>query len=78
MAITPATSAAPPWSGVKFTCSQCTAEWQLEAADRCEFVYAFPDAPTRFVAPPCPTPGCGYVNVIELRVDEPTQEGNAS
>jgi hypothetical protein len=61
IAITPATSAAPPWSGVKFTCSQCKAEFQLEAADNCE-----PSGKNEFWTPQCPTPGCGHINVIEI------------
>jgi hypothetical protein len=66
IAITPATSAAPPWSGVKFTCAKCTAEWQLEAADRCEAI----EGCELLTAPRCPNPGCGHVSIIDLRVDE--------
>jgi hypothetical protein len=66
IAITPATSAAPPWTGVKFTCAKCTAEWQLEAADRCGAI----EGGEQLIAPRCPTPGCGHVNIINGRAKE--------
>jgi hypothetical protein len=76
--ITPAESPAPPWTGKKFTCEKCTAEWQLEAADQCELRIVVNDHLHAYNTPPCPTPGCGHINVIEIRVDEPIQEANAS
>jgi hypothetical protein len=78
IAITPATSAAPPWSGVKFTCSQCKAEFQLEAADNCKLRLVVDDSLRSYDTPPCPAPGCGHINIIELLSNEPIQEANAS
>lgn len=77
ISIMPATDPAPPWTGVKFTCAQCTGEFQLEAADNCELRLVVNENLRAYDTPSCPTPGCGHINVIELRVED-SIEGNPS
>jgi hypothetical protein len=62
--LAPSDAPPPPWTGVKFTCEQCGAEYQLEAADSCELRLILNDRPKIYTTPPCRD--CGRVNVIEL------------
>ena len=82
--ITPAETPAPPWTGMKFTCEKCKGEFQLEAADKCELRLVVNDHLRAYNTPPCPDYDsmrgtfCEHINVIELRVEEPDMEANAS
>ncbi len=53
----------PPWAGVKFTCKKCRAEYQLEAADKCELRTRKPTFAS-YHTPPCWD--CEHVNVITI------------
>jgi hypothetical protein len=80
-------SAPPPWTGLKFTCASCSAEFQLEAADVLEEVPSASDEKRRtFLSPNCWTCDARTVIGIEV-VDRPekraaagteTTEGNPS
>lgn len=59
VAITVDPTPAPPWTGVRFTCGTCSAEFQLEAADECKEIDR-----GEFLAPDCWT--CGQVNAIQI------------
>jgi hypothetical protein len=56
-------SPAPPWTGVKFTCNACSAEFQLEAADGCALHATLIDY-FLYEAPGCWN--CGRVNLIRI------------
>ena len=84
----PVTTPAPRWTGVKFTCSECTGEFQLEAADVCLPTTCTTPGFAAYKTPACRTPGCGHKTIIviprPLRTDdqeqdhEHEQEGNPS
>ncbi|HWM26565.1 MAG TPA: hypothetical protein VNP98_17240 [Chthoniobacterales bacterium] len=77
ISITPATKPPPPWSGVKFTCDKCQAEYQLEAGDQCIEQLRMEFESRKFATPACWD--CEHVNIITLCVhDEPEIEGNPS
>lgn len=63
--ITPSTTPAPPWAGVKFTCFGCKAEYQLEAADYCTEC-GRPEGKVFFITPPCRD--CGKSSIITVAV----------
>jgi hypothetical protein len=64
MQITVADTPAPPWTGLKFTCEKCQGEFQLEAADPCSLRLVLNDHLKTHNTPPCPTEGCGQINVV--------------
>lgn len=59
--LTPATTPPPVWAGLKFTCANCTAEFQLEAADDCKPIDGTIAA---YLTPRCWN--CGQAAVIEI------------
>lgn len=75
ISITPAIDPAPPWTGVKFTCSECLGEFQLEAADRCTWFRLNPDSSRTYVTPACPTPGCVAINLFDLPAEKFPESG---
>lgn len=68
IAITPATDPAPPWTGKKFTCSECTGEFQLEAADVCRPTTSTTPGYAAYKTPACPTHGCGARTIIVVPI----------
>lgn len=64
MQITVDPTPAPPWTGVKFTCEKCQAEYHLEAADRCVPIMRGSGKVTGYLTPICLD--CGHVNVVEI------------
>ncbi len=54
----------PPWTGVKFICKKCRAEYQLEAADKCELSHS-EAAFASYDTPPCWD--CEHVNNITIK-----------
>jgi hypothetical protein len=75
--ITATTSPAPPWAGEKFACEKCKGEFQLEAADPCELRLILNDHLESYNTPPCPTKGCGHINVITIDKNEKAKHGNS-
>jgi len=78
--ITPAETPAPPWTGVKFRCRHCSAEYQLEAGDKC---VATDGTGTKFKTPACFD--CNWESVIQapeirrsLNFDPPTLSENTA
>jgi hypothetical protein len=55
---------APPWTGKKFKCEKCPAEYQLEAGDQCVEQTRMEFESQKFATPACWD--CGHVNVIKI------------
>ncbi|MCA1659941.1 MAG: hypothetical protein LC642_05305 [Verrucomicrobiaceae bacterium] len=58
----PKTDPNPPWSGLYFVCSKCSAIHQLGASDELKELTRMEFESRKFEAPPCWT--CGHVNIV--------------
>lgn len=70
-------SPAPPWTGIKFTCAECSGQFRLEAADKCTPTTSTTPGFSAYKTPPCPTPNCGAKAIIVIRIED-QPEGNPS